>query len=100
MGKFEELGFVLALVDCGRKSITQLELSARKTKRLSRVNEAFTAAKEVINRWGGDVARLGEVAYAYCAFATFVDRCSSCFKQSLASGVCLSHANKRNPNYG
>jgi hypothetical protein len=91
MRKFDELGFVFALVDCGRKSITQLELSARKTICLSRVNEAFTAAEEVINRWGSDVARLREIPYTYSTFTAFIDCRSSCLEQSLASGVYLSH---------
>ena len=91
MGKFEELGLVFALVDCGRKSITQLELSTRKTKCLGRINQALPAAKEVINRWGSDVARLREIPYAYGTFAAFIDCCGGCLEQSLASVVYVSH---------
>ena len=56
MGKFEELGLVFALVNRSGKGITQRALSARKTKSLGCINEAFTAAKEVVDRRRGDVA--------------------------------------------
>jgi hypothetical protein len=91
MGKFEELGLVFTLVDCGRKSITQLELSTRKTKSLSFINQAFAAAKEVVNRWGSDVARLSEIPYAYCTLTAFIDCCGGRLEQSLASVVYFSH---------
>jgi hypothetical protein len=99
MSKLDELRLVFTLVDCGMKSITQLELSARKTKCLGRINEAFAAAEEVIDRWGSDIARLGEISYAYCAFTAFVDSGSSCPEQSFTGGVCLCHDDKRNPDY-
>jgi hypothetical protein len=66
-------------------------LPAQKTKCLSRINETFAAAKEVINRWGSDVARLGEIPDAYRTFTAFVDSNSSCLEQSITSGVCLRH---------
>ena len=91
MCKLDKLGFVFALVNCRGKGVTQLALSARKTKCLSRINQAFAATEEMINRWGSDVARLREIPYTYSTLTTFVDCCSSCFKQSLASGVFLSH---------
>jgi hypothetical protein len=58
---------------------------------LGRINEAFTATEEVIDRWGGDIARLGEIAYAHGAFTAFVNCRSGCLEQSLASGVFYSH---------
>ena len=95
MGKFEELGLVFALVNRSGKGITQLALSARKTKSLGCINEAFAAAEEVINRRCGDVACLCEIAYAYGALTTFVDCCCGCLEQSLASVVYFSHNDKR-----
>jgi hypothetical protein len=78
-------------VDSRSKGFTQLALTARKTKCLSRINQAFSAAKEVINRWGSDVARFREIPYAYGPLTTFVDCGSSCLEQSLAGGVYFSH---------
>jgi hypothetical protein len=78
-------------VDSRSKGFTQLALTARKTKCLSFINQAFTAAKEVINRWGSDVARLGEISDAYCTLTAFIDCCGGCLEQSFAGGVCLSH---------
>jgi hypothetical protein len=91
MRNLDELRLVFALVDCGMKSITQLELPARKTKCLGRINQAFAAAKEVVNRGGSDIARLGEISYAYGTFTTFIDCCSGCLEQSFTSGIYLSH---------
>jgi hypothetical protein len=91
MRKLYKLGFVFTRVDCRSKGFTYLALPARKTKCLSRINETFAAAKEVINRWGSDVARLREIPYTYSTLTTFVDCCSGCLEQSLASVVCLRH---------
>jgi hypothetical protein len=78
-------------MDCSSKCFTQLALPARKTKSLSFINQSFTAAKEVINRWGSDIARLGEISYAYGTFTAFVNYRCGCLEQSFAGGVCLSH---------
>jgi hypothetical protein len=91
MCKLYKLGFVFTRVDSRSKGFTQLALTARKTKCLSFINQAFTAAKEVINRWGSDIARLGEIPDAYRTFTAFVDSNNSCLEQSLASVVCLRH---------
>jgi hypothetical protein len=98
MCKLYKLGFVFARVDCRSKGFTYLALPAQKTKCLSRINETFAAAKEVINRWGSDVARLGEIPDAYRTFTAFVDSNSSCLEQSITSGVCLRHDDKHNLN--
>jgi hypothetical protein len=78
-------------MDCSSKCFTQLALPARKTKSLSFINQSFTAAKEVINRRGSDIARLSEISYAYGTFTAFVDCGCGCLEQSLAGGVYFSH---------
>jgi hypothetical protein len=98
MCKLYKLGFVFTRVDSRSKGFTQLALTARKTKCLSFINQAFTAAKEVINRWGSDIARLREIPDAYRTFTAFVDSNSSCLEQSITSGDCLRHDDKHNLN--
>jgi hypothetical protein len=100
MCKLYKLGFVFTRVDSRSKGFTQLALTARKTKCLSRINQAFSAAKEVINRWGSDVARFREISYAHGTFTALIDCRGGRPQQSLAGGICLRHDDKRNPNYG
>jgi hypothetical protein len=91
MRNLDELCLGFTRMDCSSKCFTQLALPARKTKSLSFINQAFAAAKEVINRWGSDIARLGEISYAHCTLTTFIDCCSGCLEQSFTSGIYLSH---------
>jgi hypothetical protein len=91
MCKLYKLGFVFTRVDSRSKGFTQLALTARKTKCLSRINQAFSAAKEVINRWGSDVARFREISYAHGTFTALIDCRGGCLEQSFTSGIDLSH---------
>ena len=95
MRKLDELSLAFTSVNRSGKCIAQLELSTRKTKCLGRINQALPAAKEVVDRWGSDVARLREIPYAYGTFAAFIDCCGGCLEQSLASVVYFSHVDKR-----